>query len=77
MFYLWHTLQDESAGEILDVNFYLIGFKDSAIFKVLPITINYIQIDRSHRDLSNGVSFQYSTWSDVTYRGTYSTVTYI
>jgi hypothetical protein len=63
--------------EYLGVNFCLIGFRDPTIRKVPPITINYIPIDRTHRDLSNDVSTVYSTCSGIPYRGTYSTVTYI
>ena len=77
MFHVWHTLQNESLHEILDIKFWLIGFRDPIICKVLPITLNYIPIDRTYRDLSNDVSFVYNTCSSVTYRGTYSTVTCI
>jgi hypothetical protein len=77
MFHHWHMLYNESLHEILDLSFFLMGFRDPTIGKVLPITIDSILIDRTHRDLSNAVSFVYNTCSGVTYRGTYSTVTYI
>ena len=53
------------------------GFRDLTTWKAQPIIINYMSIDRTHRDLSNDVRFVYNTCSGVTYRETYSTVTCI
>jgi hypothetical protein len=37
------------------------GFRDRTTWKVQPITISYIPIDGTHRDLSNGICFTIGT----------------
>ena len=37
------------------------GFRDPIIRKLQPNTINYISIDRTHRDLSNEICFTIGT----------------
>jgi len=37
------------------------GFTDRTTWKEQPITISYIPIDRTHRDLSNEICFMFGT----------------